>query len=254
MESKKLNWEYKSIAELPGSLILRDHLQQPTTLRQMEVTQAKETLGLSIAANGNQITQMQVLLLLVERWIDKICTKQLIKTEAWLSLQMGVAKSLRYPLTATCLSIKDCETLDKKLLAAALPALGFSSKYPHKIAQAPPEALGLGIPSIWNDEGIDHVTAMLRHGDSNPKNITGCLFRDAMMTLRFELGLPGYPFDHSYKRFNLCSTPIYLHCAWEFCNEEHEFRIQDNQPQLTLRRIDDQYIMQAFADHGYTDK
>jgi hypothetical protein len=74
-----------------------------------------------------------------------------------------------------------------------------------------------------------------------------------MMTLRFELGLPGFPFDHSYKRFNLCSTPIYLHCAWEFCNE-HEFRIQDNQPQLTLQRVDDQYIMQAFAEHGYTDK
>jgi hypothetical protein len=79
---KKVNWEYKSIAELPGSLILRDHLQQPTTLRRMEVTQAKETLGLWIAADGNQIAQMQVLWLLVERWIDKICTKQLTKTEA----------------------------------------------------------------------------------------------------------------------------------------------------------------------------
>jgi hypothetical protein len=112
---------------------------------------------------------------------------------------MGVAKSLRYLLSATCLSKKDCETVDKKLLAAALPALGFPPKYRHKIAQAPPEALGLGIPSIWNDQGINHVTAMLRHGDSNPKNITGCLFRDAMTTLRFELGLPGYPFDHSYK-------------------------------------------------------
>jgi hypothetical protein len=148
---KKLNWEYKSIAELPGSLILRDHLQQPTTIRRMEVTQAKGTLGLWIAADGNQITQMQVLLLLlVERWIDKICTKQLTKTEAWLSLRMGVAKSLRYPLTATCLSKKDCETLDKKLLAAALPALGFPPKYPHKIAQAPPEALD----SVYHPYGM----------------------------------------------------------------------------------------------------
>jgi hypothetical protein len=95
---KKLNWEYKSVAELPGSLILRDHLQQPITLRRMEATRANKTLGLWIAADGNQITQMQVLLGLVERWIDKICTKQLTKTEAWLSLRMGVAKALRYPL------------------------------------------------------------------------------------------------------------------------------------------------------------
>jgi hypothetical protein len=195
---------------------------------------------------------MQVLWLLIERWIDKICTKQLTKTEAWLSLRMGVAKALRYPLTATCLSKKDCKILDKKLLAATLPALGFPPKYPHKIAQAPPEALGLVIPSIWNDQSIDHVTAMLRHVDSNPKNITGCLFRDEMTTLRFELGLPGYPFDTSYKRFHLCSTP-YLHRAWELCND-HDFRIQDNRPHLLLRRVDNQYLMQAFTNHGYTDK
>jgi hypothetical protein len=110
---KKLNWEYKSITELPGSLILRDHLHQPITLRIMEVHQANETLGLWIAADGNQIAQMQVLWLLIERWIDKICTKQLTKTEAWLSLRMEVAKALRYPLTATCLSKKNCKTLDK---------------------------------------------------------------------------------------------------------------------------------------------
>jgi hypothetical protein len=74
-----------------------------------------------------------------------------------------------------------------------------------------------------------------------------------MTTLRFELGLPGYPFDHSYKRFHLCFTPIYLHREWEFCNA-YNFRIQDNQPQLLLRRVDDQYLMQAFPEQGYTDK
>jgi hypothetical protein len=63
---KKLNWEYKNITELPGSLILRDHLQQPITLRRMEVHQANETLGLWIAADGNQIAQMQVLSLLIK--------------------------------------------------------------------------------------------------------------------------------------------------------------------------------------------
>jgi hypothetical protein len=127
---KKLNWEYKSIAELPGSLILRDHLQQPTTLRRMEVTQANETLGLWIAANGNQITQMQVLLLLVERWIDKICTKQLTKTEAWLSLRMGVAKALRYPLIATCLTKKDCDTLNKNCSRQPYPLSHFHRSTP----------------------------------------------------------------------------------------------------------------------------
>jgi hypothetical protein len=72
---------------------------------------------------------------------------------------MGVAKALRYPLTVTCIPKKECIILDKLILKAALPALAFPPTFPSDIAQAPPEVLGLGIPSIWNDQGIEHVAA-----------------------------------------------------------------------------------------------
>jgi hypothetical protein len=125
---------------------------------------------------------------------------------------MGVAKALRYPLTATCIPKKECTILDKLILKAALPALGFPPTFYFDIAQAPPEVLGLVIPSIWNDQqGIEHVAALLRHGDSQPLNVTGCLLRDEMATLHLELGMPGQPFEHSYKRHHLCSTQVFLH-------------------------------------------
>jgi hypothetical protein len=106
------------------------------------------------------------------------------------------------------------------------------------IARAPPEVLGLGIPSIWHDQGIEHVAALLHHGDSQPLNTTGCLLRDEMATLRLELGMPGHPFQHNYKRHHLCTTQVFLHISWEFCTD-YKFILKDNQNQLDLRRVDD---------------
>jgi hypothetical protein len=74
-----------------------------------------------------------------------------------------------------------------------------------------------------------------------------------MSTLRLELGLPGHPFEHSYKTFQQCTTPIYLHRSWEFCNE-NGFVVKDNQTQLLPRRERYQFLMQAFADNGYKTK
>jgi hypothetical protein len=179
----KSTWEYKTMQELPGSLTLHDHLQQLVTIRRMDVHQANETLGLWIAANGNKRAQIQALRNSIVRWTGKISTKQLTKVEAWLSLQIGVAKALRYPLTATCIPQKEYIKLDKELLKAALPALGFPPTFPFDITRAPPEVLGLGIPSIWHDQGIEHEAALLRHGNSQPLNTTGYLLRDEMATL-----------------------------------------------------------------------
>jgi hypothetical protein len=203
--------------------------------------------------DGNQQQHVLALLAKVIAWADKIRTKHLTKTEAWLSLHMGISKALQYPLAATSLSKQQCKLIDKKLLKAALPALGFPSSFPQVIAQAPPEVLGLGISALWNQQGIDHVAALLRHGDSPASNVTGCLLRDVMATLQLELGLPGAPFGHSYQHFHSCTTPTYLHTAWEFCND-HAFVVQDNQPNLKLQRVNDQFLMQAFADSGYNKK
>jgi hypothetical protein len=180
--------------------------------------------------DGNQTSQIAAIQKKVDNWADKIKTKQLTKTEAWM-LRVGVPKAIRYPLTATGLSKVECKTLDKSSLQAALPALGFPKTFPHKIAQAPTTALGLGIPSLWNDQGIDHITALLKHGDIPTTNVTGYLLRDEMSTLRLELGLPGHPFEHSYKTFQQCKTPIYLHRSLGFCNE-NGFVVKDNQTQL----------------------
>jgi hypothetical protein len=50
--------------------------------------------------NRNQLKQADALTSKVLAWVDRIRTKQLTKTEAWLSLRMGITKALQYPLAA----------------------------------------------------------------------------------------------------------------------------------------------------------
>jgi hypothetical protein len=143
--------EYKKINELTGALTLKDHSQTTVALTQLEVQEARETLWLWIAMDGNQTSQVTAIQKQIDTWGDTIRTKQLTRTEARICLRVGVSKAVWYPLAATGLSKVECKQLDKSLLQAALPALGFPKTYTHKIAQAPTTALGLGIPSLWND-------------------------------------------------------------------------------------------------------
>jgi hypothetical protein len=139
------------------------------------------------------------------------------------------------------------------LLKAALKALDFPPTFLHTVVFAPPSILGLGVPNMWNDQGIDHITAILKHGDSPNRNITGCLQRDEMARLRLELGLPGNATNYEYKKLHLCTTKVWFHITWQFCNNHH-LTLQDTLPDLPLTRRQDQYIMLAFLLHGYSAK
>jgi hypothetical protein len=162
----------------------------------------------------------------IDIWAEKIITEQLTRTEAWLSLRLGIAKSLRYPLTATRLSKTDCYVFQRPLLTAAFKSLGFPPTFPHTLAFAPPAIMGLGIPNLWNDQGIDHLMALLKHGNSLPAkqnpNVTGCLQRDALANLRLELGLPGSPFDHcqAAEATELMPPLVSRHYPLRHCNRQ----------------------------------
>jgi hypothetical protein len=98
---QKQLWEYKQISELPGALTLKDHSRTTVTLTRLEAHEARETLGLWIAMDGNQTSQVTAIQKKIDNWADKITTKQLTRTEAWISLRVGVSKAIRYPLAAT---------------------------------------------------------------------------------------------------------------------------------------------------------
>ena len=248
---ERSRWRYASIAETPGNITIRNI---PGTARveleRLEVQEARETLGVFIAMDGNQTAQTQALWEKATIWADKVRTGKFSQAEAWFSLQYCVMKSLEYPLTATSLSKAQCEKIMKPIRAAALSALGMNRHLSKTVVHGPQRYQGVGIPELWTVQGILKLWLAIHHGDA--KTITGHQLRASMELHTIEIGLPGDLIQQDFKIFGQLSTLSWLKHLWEFC-DECSIQLKTTTPKLVLARENDLFLMSTFASFGYRD-
>jgi hypothetical protein len=245
-------WRYADIAATPGNITIRDI---PGTgrveLERLEVTEARETLGVFIAMNGNQKAQTQALWEKAIKWSDKIRTGIFTQAEIWFSLQHCMLKSLEYPLMATSLSKAQCETIMKPIRAAALPAMGINRHLNLTVVHGPQKYQGVGIPDLWTVQGILKLWLALRHGDA--PTLTGHQLRASMELHTIEIGLPGHLLQQDFAIFGHLATTSWLQHLWEFC-QDSAIQLHSTTPTLILAREHDTFLMRTFASFGYRHK
>ena len=237
-------WHYSTIAQTPGSLCISDAERQPVLLDRLEVSEARETLGIYLAIDGNQSAEFDKLRSIATRWADQVRCGRLTTVEAWFSLNHTVMKSLEYPLMATCLSKRQCDKLMTILLQAALPCLHVSISFPNQVRFGPQKYHGLGIPHLWTTQGIEKVWTLLKHGDS--ANITGSLLRTLTETTALEIGVPGNIFLQPYATFGHLATSGWVKNLWEFTDYNH-LRLAEHTAQIPLQCEQDLFLMPHFA-------
>jgi hypothetical protein len=245
------SWRYARLDETPGNITIRDI---PGTARveleRLDVHEARETLGVFIAMNGNQEAQTQELWEKSTAWADKVRSGRFSPAEAWFSIQFCIMKSLEYPLMATSLSKAQCNRIMQPIRAAALPALGINRHLTMVVAHGPKRYQGVGIPDLWTVQGILKLWLALQHGDA--PTITGHQLRASMELHTIEIGLPGQLLHQDYKKFGKLATNSWLKHLWEFCDDSN-LQLTSTTPQLHLARDHDEFLMTAFASHGYRD-
>ena len=247
-------WIYQRSEHTPGTLsILGEHTVQRQTLLRHEPDHAEETLGLWIAPDSNQAAQIEALQGKLATWGDKIRSTHIPPSLAWLSVSSGISMALKYPLTATNLTTKDCHAIMRPFLDLALPAMGIPRRMPHAIVFAPKSYLGYGIFDLWIHQGVDQIKACLEFGGQLNNDITGHLLRDVTESLRLELGLPGPPLSYEYKKFYRCTTVTKLHILWQFCSDTGLI-LKDGLPDQRPLREGDQFLMAIFAAGSYSPK
>ncbi len=250
----KQRWQYQSIDVTPAQLTICGNPSLPRTpLTRYETSHAEETLGLWIAPDSNQKAQVTALQSKLAVWSDKIRTRQLPSSLAWLAVSSGISMALRYPLSATNLSKSECYQITKPLLDVALPAMGLPRRMPHALVFSPKEFLGFGIFDIWVQQGIDQISVCIDYASRWTNDITGHLLRDIAESLRIELGLPKPPLTYEYKKWQMCTTPTKLHTIWQFCSESG-LQLRDGTPDSPLLRQNDRFIMEMFGAQPYTPK
>jgi hypothetical protein len=242
-------WKYASIEDTPGNLTIRDvsgSLRVP--LERLEVSEARETLGVFIAMDGNQEQQTAELRLKANRWADRVRSGRLSHAEAWFSLNGCILKSLEYPLMATSLSEHQCNLIMQPIIDAALSALGITRKLSRVVVYGPRRYQGVGIPNLWKLQGILKLWVALAHGDA--PTITGCSLRAVLSLHTIELGLPGSFTQQDYDAFGHLATDSWLKNLWVFCQAAN-IQLEAATEALQPAREQDEFLMIQFYKFGY---
>ncbi len=245
-------WRYANIDETPGNITIRDTSGiERVPLERLEVDEARETLGVFIAMDGNQQDQTQALWEKASKWADQVRTGRFSHAEAWFSLQYCVMKSLEYPLMATSLSKAQCDKIMKPIRASALPAIGINRHLTLAVVHGPQKYQGVGIPDLWTVQGILKLWLAIQHGDA--QTITGNQLRASMELHTIEIGLPGQLCQQQYQTYGHLATTSWLKHLWEFCDDSN-LQMTTTTPKLTLAREDDEFLMRQFSAYGYKNE
>ncbi len=150
-------WKSKSIEdldEIPINILDPNGIE--TNLQQLEVTEARETLGIYLSLNGDDSEQAAQLRKKTETFADCLRTGYIAKGDAWYCLQFSFMKTIEYPLEFCCLNQKQWEHVMAPLLLANLPKCGIVRTFPRTVVYGPKQFYGLGIRNPW-------VLQILRH-------------------------------------------------------------------------------------------
>ena len=182
----------------PTELTVRNPAGEQQALEQKRSNEARETLGVWQAPDGNEKAQKTKLLEKVDAWSSNITGSCINRKNTTWAVRTTIGKSIRYPLAATTLSEKQCKEVENKLTRAAYGKMGVVRTAPKYLGASPKELGGLGINTgIHENQMIDQISMTLQHGHTD--TATGQLIRSAAENLCIEAGLPGDPYTYNAK-------------------------------------------------------
>jgi hypothetical protein len=138
-------WQYARLNEKPGNITIHDIPGMARVeLERLDVHEARETLGVFIAMNGNQELETQELWEKAMAWAEKVRSGRFSPAKAWFSIQFCIMKSLEYPLMVTSLSKAHCNGIMKPIRIAGFPALGINRHLTLEVVHGPKRYQGVG--------------------------------------------------------------------------------------------------------------
>ncbi len=68
-----------------------------------------------------------------------------------------------YSASVVSLSKQQCQQVKQRAVRAFLGSLGYNTNMPRVVVQAPESISGIGLHSLYNEQGIEHINTLTRH-------------------------------------------------------------------------------------------
>ena len=242
-------WQYASIADTPGDLSVRDADGSRVTLERLEPSEARETIGVFLAMDGSQDTQMAELLKKTQEFADCIRAGYVSAVEAKMAVETTIAKTLEYPMEAISLTESQWNKVTWPIRRRALPKMGIVRNYPINLVHSPEKFTGIGWMHPYHLNYIKQMISLPREMPS--RSVTGSLMGSVLEQHVLEMGFNPDGGDWNFSTTKVCLTSSWWTYLLEYM-EKHEFRMDfPGLGRLQLRSSDDQFLMKAFIEAGY---
>ena len=100
-------FRYANNSEEPASLSVRAPNGIVQELERLDPKEARRTLGVRLALDGNNNAELEFRKNQAQEWADALRTGRLPRPLAWLSMTTTILRSLQYPLPATTFSRRE---------------------------------------------------------------------------------------------------------------------------------------------------
>ena len=245
-------WRYKTKVETAGELLIPDENNIDQPIVQKDPSEGSEGLGVFLAPDGNDKAQFDELQKKISKWSQKISRGYLSRFAADLALRTTILRTVEYPIATTTFTMKQCETLLRPILKAALPKLGIARTTGRKYLHGPIKLQGCNIPNIYTELGVARLNLLLSHGGRSTQ--VGTALTCCIESLQLECGAVEELFSLDYKKYGPLVTNCTLKHTWEFLHQ-NSFSLLTNHKTPRLLRVNDEAIMTAIIDRtDYNEK
>ena len=229
--------------------IVKNHRDQTQPLKKVNASEGRETLDVYLAPDGNNQAAVEKMTQKAQEWHDNIMVGLISRDIAWQASQTTIMKSLECPLVALTLNQEECNKIMKPVKFATLAKSSINRNYPLSVLHGPKKEGGLGLPNLYNTQGILHLQKLQQHLGND--TITSKLITVSIESTMLEVGIGRNIFDLDYEKFSLLATDGWIKGIWKFVQEKN-IQIVDRVTQYPpLQRQGDVFLMEIFQNKGY---
>jgi hypothetical protein len=241
-------WKYRSKKVMPGEITIRGVDGLRVTLERLEPSEARETLGVYIAMDGNWREEIKALLEKTSTFADQMRVGFIKPNDAWYAFNTTIMKTLEYPMEATCIDKNGWDKIMKPMVGVVLQRSRIAKNLPRDVFYSSYQFQGLSVMHPWYRQQIVHLITLCKETFNGTP--TGELLQANAEQLHLEIGLPGLFTDAPMTRVAPYITKCWMKNLLLFLSE---FKIQlgDPLPKLIPQRRGDQFLMELFLDQGY---
>lgn len=220
--------------------LIDEDSEERIILKQLKTWEARRTLGIYQAVDGNQVTQIQMMTEIIRLYGDQMLKSATSRREKELALNSTISRSLAYGAPATTLSKQQADSINKELRKAVIQGLGVPRSIAKAIIHGPKGKNGLGVLDYYTHQFIEHIKIIMDHLHQDTR--TGVLLDSDIAAHMVELGIEESIWEITDPRYLYMMTNTWIKNTLEVMIKE-KIRIRAITPKLKKWRRGDKMIM-----------